>query len=165
VFIKSKFHSHMHRALAEFWNAWLLKISVTTTLYQLILVENCRNFNPLNPELNPIFMNTCGPGSVVGIAIGYGPDGPGIESRWKRDFPAHVQTGCLAHPASCTMGTGPFPGVKSGRVMKLTPHPHLVPWSWKSRTILLLLLWVVRPVPSLSACTRVHFIFTFFMNT
>jgi len=68
----------------------------------------------------------------------------------------------LAHPASCTMGTGPFPGVKSGRVMKLTPHPHLVPWSWKSRTILLLLLWVVRPVPSLSACTRVHFIFTFF---
>jgi hypothetical protein len=30
---------------------------------------------------------TCGPDSVVGIATAYGPDGPGIESRWGRDFP------------------------------------------------------------------------------
>ena len=29
----------------------------------------------------------CGPGSVVGIATTYGLDGPGIESRWGRDFP------------------------------------------------------------------------------
>jgi hypothetical protein len=28
-----------------------------------------------------------GPGGVVGIANGYGLDGPRIESRWKRDFP------------------------------------------------------------------------------
>jgi hypothetical protein len=28
-----------------------------------------------------------GAGSVVGIATGYGLDGPGIESRWGRDFP------------------------------------------------------------------------------
>jgi hypothetical protein len=28
----------------------------------------------------------CGPDSVVGIATGYGLDGPGIESRWGRDF-------------------------------------------------------------------------------
>jgi hypothetical protein len=27
-------------------------------------------------------------------------------------FFAHVQTGPGAHPASCTMGTGSFPGVK-----------------------------------------------------
>jgi len=27
-----------------------------------------------------------GPDSVVGIATGYGLDGPGIESRWERDF-------------------------------------------------------------------------------
>jgi len=27
------------------------------------------------------------PGSVVGIATGYGLDGQGIESRWVRDFP------------------------------------------------------------------------------
>ena len=29
----------------------------------------------------------CGPGSVVGLATGYGLDGPGIESRWRRVFP------------------------------------------------------------------------------
>jgi hypothetical protein len=28
----------------------------------------------------------CGMGSSVGIATGYGLDGPGIESRWRRDF-------------------------------------------------------------------------------
>jgi len=28
-----------------------------------------------------------GPGSVDGIATGYGLEGPGIESRWGRDFP------------------------------------------------------------------------------
>jgi hypothetical protein len=34
-----------------------------------------------------------GPGSVDGIATGYGLDCPGIESRWGRDFPH------LARPA------------------------------------------------------------------
>ena len=29
----------------------------------------------------------CGPSSVVGIATGYGLDCPGIESLWGRDFP------------------------------------------------------------------------------
>jgi len=58
------------------------------------------------------------------------------------------------------MGTGSFPGVKSGRSVTLTPHPLLVPWSWKSRAMPLLPLWAVRPVQSLSACTRVHFTFT-----
>ena len=28
----------------------------------------------------------CGPGSVVGIATGYGLDGPGIKSRWRQDI-------------------------------------------------------------------------------
>jgi hypothetical protein len=32
-------------------------------------------------------LKVCGPGSVVGIATAYGLDGPGIDSRWKRDFP------------------------------------------------------------------------------
>jgi len=98
-----------------------------------------------------------GPGSVVGIANGYGLDGPGIESRWGRGFSAPVQTGPGAHPACCKTGTCSFPGVKSGRGVTLTPHPLLVPWSRKSRAIPLLLVWGVRPVQSLSACTRVHF--------
>ena len=51
-----------------------------------------------------------GPGSSVGIATGYGLDGPGIESRWGARFSATAQTGPGAHPASCTMGTGSLQG-------------------------------------------------------
>jgi hypothetical protein len=71
-------------------------------------------------------------------------------------FSAPVQTGLGAHPASCTMGTGFFSAVKSGRVVTLTPHHLLAPWSKKCRVKLLPLL-AVRPVQSLSVCTRVHF--------
>ena len=42
-------------------------------------------------------------------------------------FSEPVQTGPGAHPASCTMGTGSFPRVKSGRGVTLTPHPLLMP--------------------------------------
>ena len=65
--------------------------------------------------------------SSVGIATRYGLGGPGIESRWGSRFFAPVQTGPGAHPAYSTMGTGSFPGIKSGRGVELTIHPHLVP--------------------------------------
>ena len=65
--------------------------------------------------------------SSVGIANGYGLDGPGIESRWGARFSTLVQTDPGAHPASCTMGTGSILAVKSGRGVTLTPHPLLVP--------------------------------------
>ena len=51
--------------------------------------------------------------SSVGTATRNELDGPGIESRWGgARFSAPVQTGPGANPASCTMGTGSFPGVK-----------------------------------------------------
>jgi hypothetical protein len=50
--------------------------------------------------------------SSDGIVTDYGLDGPRIEFRWGARFFAHVQTGPGAHPASCTMDTGSFPGVK-----------------------------------------------------
>ena len=99
-----------------------------------------------------------------------GRNSDSLRARWARHqipvvregawLSAPVQTGPRTHPASCTMGTGSFPGVKSGRGVTLTPHLLLVPWSWKGRAIPLLPLWAVRPVQSLSACTRVHFTFT-----
>jgi hypothetical protein len=64
-----------------------------------------------------------GPGCSVGIATDYGLDGPGIESRWGgRDFPP-VQTAPGDHSASCTMGTGSFPGgkVRPGRAADHSP--------------------------------------------
>jgi hypothetical protein len=56
-------------------------------------------------------------------------------------FSAPVQTGPGARSVSCTMGTGSFPGVESGRGVMLTPDPLLVPRSKKqSRAIPLLSL-------------------------
>jgi len=67
-------------------------------------------------------------------------DGPGIVFWWGRDFPP-VQTGPGAHPASYTMGTRSFRGVKCGRGVLLTTHPLLVPRSWKRGAIPLPTLW------------------------
>jgi len=77
-----------------------------------------------------------GPGSSVGIATDYGLDDPGIksESRWGQDF-LPIQTSPGAHPASRTMGTGSFPGVKCGWGVLVTTHSLLEPRSWKSRAI------------------------------
>ena len=82
----------------------------------------------------------CVPGSSVGRATELRVGRSGIESRWGRGFPS-VQTGSGAHPASCTMGTGSFSGVKCGRSVLLTTHPLRVPRSWKSRAIPLPTLW------------------------
>ena len=95
----------------------------------------------------------------VSIATGYGLDGPGIESWWGGE----IFRTCPDRPWGPTSllykGYRVFPGVKSRRSVPLTPHPLLVPWSWKGRAIPLLPLWAVRPAQSLRACTRVHFIF------
>jgi len=67
--------------------------------------------------------NLWGGDSAVGIATGYGLDGPGIESSGGRArFYAPVQTGPGAHPASYTMGTGSLPWLKA-RGGALTTNP------------------------------------------
>jgi hypothetical protein len=55
--------------------------------------------------MNEAISLVCGPASLVGIATDYGLDGPG------------------AHPASCTVGTGFFPGgkVQPGRAADHSP--------------------------------------------
>ena len=125
------------------------------------ILKCCITNNDERQELLVARLLKSRPSRVVGIATGYGLDGPGIESRRGARFSTAVQTSPGAHPASCTMSTGSFPGVKSGRGVTLTSQHRLVPWSRKGRAIPLLPLWAVRPVQSLSACTRVHFTFTF----
>ena len=71
-------------------------------------------------------VNTSGTNVGQGIATRYGLDGPGIESRWGQDFSAPVQTGPGAHPASYTMGTGSFQGLKRPGRGVVHP-PHLAP--------------------------------------
>jgi hypothetical protein len=72
-----------------------------------------------------------GPGSVIGIATGYGLDGSGIEFRCGAKFSTPVQTDPGTHPASCAMDTAFFHGVKRGRSVTLNPHPLLVPFVMK----------------------------------
>ena len=97
----------------------------------------CQGVTPGSDTCWPF--SICGPGSSVGIEIELRAGRSGIESRWGRDFPP-VQTSPGAHPA-CKLGTGSFPGVKCGRGVLLTTHPHLVPRSWKSGAIPLPTLW------------------------
>ena len=105
-------------------------------------------------------INMVGRDSSIGIATGYGLDGTVIETRWRRDFPR------LSRPA---LGPTQLPsqwvpglswGINSVRGVTMTSHRLLVPWSRKSRAIPLPPLSAVRPVQSLSACTKVHFTFT-----
>ena len=62
-----------------------------------------------------VFTRLCvGRNSVVDVAPDYEPDGPGSNPGGVK-FSSPVQIGRGAHPASCTMGTGPSPGVKRPR--------------------------------------------------
>jgi len=76
-------------------------------------------------QIVTVVIPKCGLGNSVGIATELRAGRSGIESRWGQDFPS-VQIGPGAHPASCTMGTGSFPGVKCGWGLLLTTHPLLV---------------------------------------
>jgi len=53
------------------------------------------------------------------------------------------------------MGTGSFPGVKSGRGVTRTPRPLLMSWSGKRKAIPQFLLWAVRPI---QGCTLPFFL-------
>jgi hypothetical protein len=66
--------------------------------------------------------------SVVVIATGYGLDGPRIETQCRRDFSTSVQTGPVAHPASCITGNGSFPGgsLRPGRDANPSPPSSAV---------------------------------------
>ena len=66
------------------------------------------------------------PGNSVGIATNYGLEDSGDRIPVEARFSAPVQTGPGAHSASGKMGTGSFPGIKSGQGVTLTPHPLLV---------------------------------------
>ena len=98
-------------------------LSFRTTIFPYVPRAKSLESNKRTKIFTLTLVLLCGPGSSVGIATGYGLDGLGIECRWGARFSAPVQTGPGAHPAFCTIGTGSFPGVNSGREVTLTPHP------------------------------------------
>ena len=70
-----------------------------------------------------IFIYCSVPGSSVGIATAYGLDGPGIESRWERDFP-HLSRPALGPPSLLYSGYRVFPGGKVRPGRDADPSPH-----------------------------------------
>jgi hypothetical protein len=76
--------------------------------------------------------------SVLWLVTGWKTGRSRFDPRQRRkDFSSSlcVQTGSGAHPASCTMGTGgPFSGLKGGRGVTVTIHPHLMPRMSRSYT-------------------------------
>jgi len=123
---------------------------------------------------SPLHTASRGPGSSVGIATGYGLDGPGSNPGVEEIFRT-----CPDRPWGPSSllynGYRVFPGAKVRPGCHADPSPLLVPWSRKSRAIPLLTpmghtastepqclystaipllpLLAVRPVQSLSACT------------
>ena len=89
--------------------------------------SNARAYLHVKVRKNSVNTDRVGRDSSVCIATRYGLDGPGIEYRLEARFSTPVQTGPGAHPASRTMRAGSFPGVKRGRGVALTTHPHLAP--------------------------------------
>jgi hypothetical protein len=118
-----------------------LTVKIMNHHYKKQMVNAAQGNNLFNRENNAKHINTSGPGSSVGIATKLWAGQSGDRIPVGARFSAPVQTGPGAHPSSCTMGTGSFPGVKCGRGVTLTTHSLLVPWSWKSRAIPLPTLW------------------------
>ena len=100
-------------------------------MYKLCTFINTQACQRISWKCNMIVANLCshkhfkfqnliirkrGPRSVVGIATGYGLDGPGIESRWGRDF-LHLSRPALGPPSFLYNGYRVFSGGKerSGR--------------------------------------------------
>jgi len=109
-------------------------------------------------KTHSIYVYICGPGSSVGIATGYGLDGPGLNPGGGEIFRTCPDRP-WSPPGLLYNGYRVFPGGKERPGRDADPSPLLVPWSRKSTAIPLLSPWAVRPVQSLSACTRVHFTF------
>jgi hypothetical protein len=148
-------HTHTH---AHYVTPWKLEKVYTLMFWKLWFWNNTKNIS-ISAYYNVYCWQEInrGPASLVGIATGYVLDGAGIECQWGAGYSAPVLTGPGAQPASCIMGTGSFPGVKSGRSVTLTPYSLLVPWSRRGRARPLLTPWAIRPVQNLSACTKVTF--------
>jgi len=131
---------------------WILEYFNTLDNFLFPTLSHCGRYWELHLEQRP--------GSSVGIATGYRLDGPGLNPRGGEIFRTYRDRP-WGPPSLLYNGYRVFPRSKERPGRDADHHPLLVPWSRKNSAIPLLPLWTVRPVTSLSTCTKVHF--TFFL--
>jgi hypothetical protein len=96
---------------------------------RLIRLQNFVNVGLKQKAKSPDFIifqygtgTLCAPGSSVGIATGYGLDGPGIETRWRQDFP-HQSRPALGPPSLLCNRYRAFPGYRKRLGRDADPSP------------------------------------------
>jgi hypothetical protein len=90
-------------------------------------------------------------GGSVGIATRYGLEGPGIESRWWRDFP-HLSRPALKPTQPPVQWVPGHSRGKGGRGVVLTTHRHLVCRVSRKRVA----LYLYSPLEVFTACNRME---------
>jgi hypothetical protein len=93
-----------------------------------ISVYVCAKFYVFSYFLVKISVYNSGTDGVVGIATGYGLDGPGIKSRWGQGFP-QLSRPALGPPSHLYNGYRIFQEGKERPGRDADPSPLLVPWS------------------------------------
>jgi hypothetical protein len=140
------------RVSKQWWQIVSFLASLLTPLSSATTPHSARSKAPACTSdiflLHPVIG---GPGSAVGIAIGHGLDGRGSNPGGGKIFRTCPYRP-WGPPSFLDKGYRVFPGGKKRPGREADPHPFLVPWSRKGRAI---------PLLPLSACTRVHFTFTF----
>ena len=81
LFFVFVFHFALEDSLRSLPLLITLLLILTHLFYKRLVTPYAIRTNNILVQCN------CGPGSSVGIATGYRLDGPGIESRWGRNFP------------------------------------------------------------------------------
>ena len=122
--------------------SWIMPEFNLITYIKLFLIKHARNRGGYGP--------VGGSGKTSLTVTGYGLEDPGIETRWIGEFSLLTRTAWVPNRLQYNRYQV-FPGIKSDRVVNLTPHQPPVRWSRKNTAIPLLPLWTVRIVQNLSA--------------